>query len=310
MTSAGTPGDVAPGCVLAGGTVPWRTGAGGEVQVALVHRPKYDDWSLPKGKCEAGEHPAVAAVRETVEETGYSGPLGRPLGQTSYLTSSPAGPQPKVVHYFAMAALGGVFTPSAEVDRLEWLPVPRALDRLSRAEDCRVLDRFTAAPPATITVLLIRHGRAGDRKDWTGPDAERPLDAEGRRQAADLAAVAPAFGISSIHAADVLRCVQTVSPLAAALGLTVEHRPGLSERCNLAGPAAALRVLGEVLAAGRHAAVCSQGGVIPDVLVTLAERDGVELPSVRARKGSVWVLSFADGALVSADYLPRLSAAG
>lgn len=293
--------------IVAAGTVLWRWDDLGGLEVALVHRPKYDDWSLPKGKAEAGEHPIAAAVRETMEEAGFTGPLGRPLGQVSYAVDSPDGPVPKVVHYFVMPALGGVFTPSTEVDRLEWLPACDAAARLTRVQDREVLARFSAGPAEAVTVLLVRHGSAGDRKKWRGSDADRPLDAVGQAQAELLAAAGLCFGVQSVHAADVVRCVQTVLPLAAALGVSAEPMADFAEGEPAHPIGTAVDALDKVVALGRHAAVCSQGGVIPHLLAALTARDGVPLPALRSRKGSVWVLSFDKGRLAAGSYLADLS---
>lgn len=294
--------------IVAAGTVLWRPapegdGSSGEPEIALVHRPKYDDWSLPKGKCEAGEHPAVAAVRETREETGFTGPLTRALGHIQYQVSGADGGTPKVVHYWAMPALGGVFTASAEVDHIEWLPARIALKQLTRTADREPVRTFLDGPAATTTVLLIRHARAGDRKSWRGSDDARPLDAGGEQQAQDIASVAACFGVESILAADVLRCQQTVTPLAATLGVAVEPAAAFSEADHARHPNRALRQLDALVTRGTAVAICSQGGVIPDLLEVLGERGPVRPGPVRSRKGSIWLLSFAAGALVSTQYL-------
>jgi broad specificity phosphatase PhoE/ADP-ribose pyrophosphatase YjhB (NUDIX family) len=290
--------------ILAAGTVLWRPAdPTGAAEIALVHRPKYDDWSLPKGKCEVGEHPVLTAVRETQEETGFTGPLTRSLGHIRYQVSGPEGGTPKVVHYWAMPAVGGVFTPSTEVDRIEWVPALAAMDRLTRPADRAPLQSFLDAAPTTTTVLLIRHARAGDRKAWRGPDEGRPLDAAGEVQAQDIAAVAASFGVGAVLSADVLRCQQTVTPLAATLGLAVEPTRELSERAHARHPQRALRLLDELVARGAPVALCSQGGVIPDLLEALGERGPVRPGPVRSRKGSIWVLSFDGRALVGAQYV-------
>jgi len=292
--------------IVAAGTVLWRFDDRGELELALVHRPKYGDWSLPKGKTEPGEHFISTAVRETQEETGFTGPVGRPLGHITYSVHSSQGPVPKTVHYFAMAAIGGAFTASAEVDRLVWLHPPAASARLSRTEDRDVLVRFASLPSESVTILLVRHGHAGERKRWHGDDAERPLDGAGHAQAQLLAGIGPCFGVQGVYAARVLRCMQTLAPLAAVLGMPVEPEPDFTEAGVKAGDAA-LKALERVVALGRHAAICSQGGVIPELLTSLAARDAAALPSVRSRKGSVWVLSFAYGRLIDGSYLADLS---
>lgn len=302
-TTSDALGRPAAATVLAAGTVLWRPGPGGP-EVALVHRPKYDDWSLPKGKVDPGEHLAQTAVRETAEETGFLGVLGRFLGDVRYAVPGADGPVPKLVSYWAMAAPDGLFVPSAEVDELRWLSPETCLDALSRPADRGPVQALLAAPVKTTTVLLIRHGHAGTRASWPGPDDLRPLNALGRREAAALARVLPAFGPVAVASAGPARCVQTVDPLAAALGLTVESAPELSEAAYAADPEAAAGKVRALAGAGRPVAVCSQGGVIPGLLQALRDSRTGGSRTRSARKGSTWVLSFADGRLAAADYLP------
>jgi 8-oxo-dGTP diphosphatase len=108
-------------------------------RVALVYRPKYDDWSFPKGKLEKGETEEEAAVREVHEETGLDVELGRELGLVSY--TDPKG-RPKTVHYWLMRAKGGEFTPNSEVTELRWLPLAEAPQLLSYDRDREILGRI------------------------------------------------------------------------------------------------------------------------------------------------------------------------
>nr|WP_026425405.1 NUDIX hydrolase [Actinokineospora inagensis] len=294
----------------AAGAVLWRVDERGRIVVALVHRPRYGDWSLPKGKLDGGESTHAAAVREVAEETGWAAVLGRHLGRVDYPV--PAGD--KRVDYFAARAVTGAFTPNDEVDELRWLPVDEAGPVLTYPHDRVVLRQFTAAPPDTTTVLLVRHAHAGRKSLWTGPDDQRPLSALGRRQTAALTALLPLFGPDRVHAVPKERCVATVAPLAGSLGVPVLAEPLLAESAHSghdaghdssrdSGPDtgldAAVTRLREIAAAGGTPVVCSQGGVIPGVV---AELTGLAEP--RARKGSVWVLSFAGSKVVAADHIP------
>ena len=118
----------------------WRREASeDDLEVLLVHRPKYDDWTLPKGKLEAGEDDAAAALREVEEETGLRCELGRPIGTVRYRDRSG---RPKVVAYFEMHPGTEAFVVQQEVDRTEWLPKPAALDRLTYEHDRALLDAF------------------------------------------------------------------------------------------------------------------------------------------------------------------------
>src|ERR1035441_4476239 len=145
----------AAGCVL------WRPGARG-AEIALVHRSRYDDWSLPKGKREPGEHVLETAVREVAEETGVAVVLGRRLRSTRYQR----GERPK----------------------------------LSYARDADVLDDFASGPADTVPCILLRHSGAGSKGGWPADDLLRPLDAQGLRDAEVLARLlscyAPPRGLS------------------------------------------------------------------------------------------------------------------
>lgn len=291
---------------IAAGGVPWRHD-GETLLLAVVHRPKYDDWSFPKGKLDPGELPLLAAVREVTEETGLAVRVGQRLPTTTYQADG----TDKTVQWWAMPAAGG-FTPNDEVDELAWLPVPEAVRRLSYADDGELARVLQREPPLPTSLLLVRHASAGDRGAWSGPDAERPLDEQGRAQAAALALVGPWFGPTEVLSAAPRRCRETVQPLADRLGLAVHDVPEFSEDDYWNDPAATRDRLTALLRDGTSLpVVCSQGGAIPDLLSRLPRHSvrmtGVSTqrddPAPPARKGSVWVLTAdAAGTLRSADY--------
>jgi len=290
--------------VLAAGAVLWRTnGDASTPEVAVIHRPRYDDWSLPKGKVDSGETEPVTAVREVHEETGYAAALGRRLTSVSY----PLDHGVKKVRYWAARALDGGFAPNDEVDELLWLPVPDAMTRVGYPHDRKVLRRFAKAPFDTQTVLIVRHATAGSKSRYHGDDRKRPLDKHGRAQAESLVGQLLAFGADRLYAADRTRCVQTIEPLAQELGVTVQTEPELTEEAYADDRKAARRRLLEIVSdcAGTDdtPVICSQGKVIPDLIAWWCERDGVRPDKSRNRKGSTWVLSLADGRLVAADHL-------
>lgn len=283
--------------IIAAGAALWRTDADtGELYVALIHRPRYDDWSLPKGKVDPGENEPVAAVREIWEETGQRSHLGRRLVQTHYQV--PQGT--KIVHYWAARALGGEFTPGAEVDRLEWLPVGDATQRLTYPHDREVLQAFTTQPADTSTVLIVRHGTAGIKSRYKGDDRNRPLDKNGRAQAESLVGQLMAFGATDIYAADRVRCIQTVEPLAQELGVKIAVEAALTEEAYAADPDAAHKRVAEIAALGGTPVICTQGKVIPYLLAWWRNS---KLDKSRNRKGSTWVLSLDGDHVVAADYI-------
>ena len=112
------------------------------MELAVVHRPKYDDWSLPKGKLVADETDVDAALREVREETGFNAELGRDLGEVRYRNKG----RPKVVRYWDMHATEGEFVADDEVDDLRWLTADAALRQLSYDRDREVVQRFLGRP--------------------------------------------------------------------------------------------------------------------------------------------------------------------
>lgn len=287
------------GPVLASGAVLWRHDAEGALVIAAVHRPRYDDWSLPKGKVEPAEPRALAAVREVAEETGFQVVLGRHLAISSYRSAD----RPKLVNYWAARIISGEFAVNAEVDELRWVSPAQAGQLLSYPHDARVVAQFAALPANSSTVLVVRHAKAGSRKRFSGDDRLRPLDKEGRAQAAALVPLLCAYGATAVHAADRVRCVQTVQPLADALRVQIVSEPALSDDAYAGDPHASRRRILEIAAADGIPVVCSQGDLIPQVMSWLGARDSVTLPPARNRKASVWVVSMYEGHTVAIDHL-------
>jgi 8-oxo-(d)GTP phosphatase len=286
--------------VLAAGAVLWRlNGDSATPDIAIIHRPRYDDWSLPKGKVNPGETEPVTAVREVHEETGYASHLGRRLVAVSY----PVEQGIKKVRYWAARCVDGAFTPNDEVDELKWLPVEAAMKQLGYPHDRKVLRRFTKHPADTQTVLIVRHGTAGSKSRYKGDDRNRPLDKHGRAQAEALVGVLLAFGANRVYAADRVRCHQTLEPLAEELGTTIHSEPLLTEEEYPENRKAARHRVLEIASSGGTPVICTQGKVIPDLIAWWCERDGVRPDKSRNRKGSTWVMSLADGRLVAADHI-------
>lgn len=288
--------------IQAAGGVLWRPSRKHGFRVALVHRPRYGDWSLPKGKADAGETVPVTAARELFEETGFRVALGRRLTTVSY----PVGGRPKTVHYLAARCGEGEFVPNKEVDKLAWLPLAAAKQRATYEFDKAVLETFALEPAALGQVLFVRHARAGHRESYAGADVTRPLDSKGAKQAEALVEQLLPFAPRAIHSAPLERCSATVAPLADRLGLPISVEPVMAEDAYRDDPAAARKRLVE-LATPRSTessgciVVCSQGGVIPGVVKSLAGRSDVPVPRVGTPKASFWCLSFDGDRLVQAD---------
>ncbi|MEE6168665.1 MULTISPECIES: NUDIX hydrolase [unclassified Mycolicibacterium] len=290
--------------VPAAGAVLWRrsddlTADRAAVEVALIHRPRYDDWSLPKGKVDPGETEPVTAVREIHEETGYTAVLGRRLGSVSY----PIPPGTKRVWYWVAQATDGDFAPNAEVDKLIWLPVEAAMNQLHYPYDRKVLQRFAKYPPDTKTVLIVRHATAGSRSRYKGDDRTRPLDKHGRAQAESLVSQLLSFGARTLYAADRVRCHQTIEPLAQELEVDIHNEPALTEEAYASDHKATRNRVLEIATRAGTPVICTQGKVIPDLIARWCERDNVRPETTGNRKGSTWVMSLVDGRLVAADHI-------
>jgi 8-oxo-dGTP diphosphatase len=294
--------------IRAAGGVVWRRAEpepDGGVEVAVVHRPRYDDWSLPKGKLAPGESHLEGALREVHEETGYRVQPGRSLGEVRYLKKSGGAAREKVVHYWAMRAISGAFSPNAEVDRMEWLTVDEAREAITRGSDREVLERFALRPAMTGSVLLVRHASAGNRGDWNGDDRQRPLDETGQDQADELVRLLSRFGVEEIVTADPVRCVETVRPLSESIGVPAREEERLSEQGFPGREDEAVELIRSLGRPGGAAVACSQRGVIDEIVGRLAESDDVEVgDSLGLKKGGVWALAFDDHRLVGAERLP------
>jgi 8-oxo-(d)GTP phosphatase len=276
----------ASAAIQAAGGLLWRRGEQG-VEVALIHRPKYDDWSLPKGKLELGEHPLHAALREVEEETGAQVIAGRPLGVSRYTVED----RPKRVQFWSLQWKAGEFAPNAEVDVLEWVPIEKAGGRLKPDRDGFIVEELLRDPRPTRACVIVRHARAGSRSAWKGRDADRPLDARGRGQAKGIAELLAAYDLSRISSSDVRRCLDTLAPYAAASGLPIEEEELFSESGFPAHPEQAVERALELVGATGSVAICTQGGALPDLVVELCRRLGTTPEGMEpVRKGSLVVV--------------------
>ena len=264
--------------IPAAGTVPWRLRADGSLEVAIVHRPRYDDWAWAKGKLDPGEEWSVAAVRETQEETGLDVRLGPALPEARYtLLGKDGTPDEKVVRYWSAQVIGGSGTLVNEIDEVRWLDVQGAYDRLSYARDqaqlLAVVRLLQADRLDTWPLALVRHAHAVSRSAWRGhDDTRRPLDDAGTARAAHIAPVLTAYGVTRLVSSPSSRCTATLAPYAAASGHRLRTRPGLSEEGFSERPDLAPKHLRRLLERGTPAALCTHGPVLPTLLDLLEAR--------------------------------------
>jgi len=273
----------APVIESAGGLV-WRVREG-ELQVRLVHRPRYDDWSWPKGKLDPGEAFQTAAVREVAEETGKPVVLGVPLPGLQYLT--PEG-RVKRVHYWAartakpgrdagpLAARAPVPPVSVdEIDDAVWLGVEEAARRVTRKADrgplAALVEEFAHDRLATRVVVIARHGKAVTRAAWHGSEEDRPLTPAGHAQSVALVPVLAAYGVNAVVTSRWNRCEQTISPYAEAARLdriSIDH---LSQAQHERSPSRVARTVRELLESERSTVLCTHRPVLPTVLDVLGQ---------------------------------------
>jgi 8-oxo-dGTP diphosphatase len=282
--------------VRAAGCVVWRPGRK-EPEVLLVHRPRWKDWSFPKGKLDPGEPAFAAAVREVEEETGLHVHLGPSLPDTRYTVS---GGQPKVVNYWCAkppkrSDVSG-YRPNTEIDDVRWVRVSKAARRLTYEYDSDLLHTFLAGAFDTSPLIVIRHAHARSRKTWKHEDSERPLRAEGKEEAHRIAGVLAAYGIKRVVSSDAVRCVDTVLPYVDGHNTTLKLEAGLSEEAFDA-QAMEQRVRRE-FERNRRVAICSHRPVLPDLQRALG------LEPVALDPGAMLVVHRKDGVIGSVEQLP------
>ena len=260
--------------IAAAGAVLWRRRRG-ELQVATVHRPRYDDWSWAKGKLDPGEAWPVAAVREVLEETGLHVHLGRRLPSSAYTHLDSTGqPETKEVRYWAAEVVGGDGTLVNEIDEVDWLDVVAAGTRLSYARDLDQLHALVGwTDDGTLTtwpLVILRHTKARPRSSWSHADPLRPLNARGHQRAQALVPILAAYGVTRVVSSPSVRCLDTVLPYAVAAGHAARLKAGLSEEGFDAHPERAPYYLTRLLERGNATVVCSHGPVLPVLLEQLA----------------------------------------
>lgn len=227
--------------IHAAGGVVWRKRVGSgrsepQVDLLVVHRPSYDDWTFPKGKVDPGEALQATAVREIGEESGLRVRLGVPLQQVTYPVSAGT----KVVDYWSARPVGQgdePFVPNKEVDEVRWVGVREARDLLTYVHDVRVLQTFRALREhqghRSRTLVVLRHGKAAPRADHDD-DLERQLTSVGTARAEALVPLLDAYGVRRVVSSPAVRCAQTVEPYAHSISTFLEIDDRVSEDTSAA----------------------------------------------------------------------------
>ena len=292
--------------IRAAGAVVWRE-PDDDPLIVLVHRPKYDDWTFPKGKSEPGEHVLLTATREVAEETALRVVLGRRLARSDYQVDG----RPKHVSYWAARCVGSDgFVATREVDELVWLRAGQVRDRLSYERDIRLLDEFTAGPADSVPFILLRHADAGAKSRADPSDLSRPLTAQGWAEAGQLAELLVSYGRCRVLSSAAERCLATVRPYAAAVGAEVEIDPAFTVPSAAVGAGSgqseAARRAADLAGSGVPTLICAHRENLPTI--TLAARSA--LGAGPAGSGEVGAESADLGYLASASDEPDMRKGG
>lgn len=283
--------------IWAAGCVVIKVDGKGEPRYLLIHRPRYDDWTLPKGKLDKNESFLDGALRETWEETGVAPKNPRLVGTIAYHTQNE---NPKVVRWWLTDADTGSFTPNKEVDRIKWSKFKKGRKRLTYRNDREVLDRANDMYHARSAgmIYLVRHASAGKRASTKPDDWSRGIDKRGKEQRRAIRRLLQAHPLTRIGSSDYMRCIDTVKPLSDRMGIPVEFEPALVEGSHPHRMVSLIHSLQE-----ESAVLCSHGDVIGDLVGHLFA-SGVPMDGpMEWKKGSIWELRTIQGRVVSGRYV-------
>jgi 8-oxo-dGTP diphosphatase len=265
-----------------------------------VHRPRYDDWSLPKGKIDENETPLACAYREVFEETGIKARFTRQLGAVEYEDN---GTQKRVKYWVAQALGASDFVANEEVDQLRWLKPTDSIELATHQSDKEMIERFLEIEGPTDTLIILRHTKALERGDWDGDDSLRTLNESGFAQAKSLIDHLAPFAIDEIYTSDFTRCVQTVSPLGESRGLLVSKVPSLNEATFESDPERSISFANALKQDERNILICSHNPVIPTMLRGILNTKLKNKDLIKLEPGDAWLVHRVKGEIVALDYL-------
>ena len=287
--------------IRAAGALLWRETTERTIEIALIHRPKYDDWTLPKGKIEEGETALQCAYRELIEETGITASFTRQLGTVEYEES---GQLKRVIFWAAQCAKdASQFIANEEVDQLEWLSPELALSKATHESDQQMIENFLSQSPRTDTLIILRHTKALERGDWDEEDSQRTLDELGFDQAQLLIKHLQPFAIEEIYTSDFTRCVQTVTPLAHSRGLSITQVPSLNEYTFNEDPLRSVSFANALKQDEKNILICSHNPVIPTMLRGILNTKLKNKDLIKLEPGDAWIVHRVQGEIVGLDYL-------
>ena len=265
----------------------WRK-VGKEVQIALVHRPRYDDWSLPKGKQDPGEALIACAYRETLEETNLKVAFGPYVGDIEYFV--PEGL--KKVYYWSarLADDSPEFHANEEVDLLEWHSLEAAIEKVTRDSDREIIERFVSVPFDSYPLIMLRHAKALAREEWQGEDEDRPLEQLGQQQARRMLSLYQVYGLTQIHTSDAVRCHDTVEQMAHALNIPLTITNKVSEYTWKKSKEKAIDYAKELIKENEPVILCSHNPVLPRMMEKLTKKIDFDYPDNKLQPGEAWIL--------------------
>jgi 8-oxo-dGTP diphosphatase len=287
--------------IRAAGALLWREVDSRNLEIALIHRPRYDDWSLPKGKIEDGETALQCAYREVFEETGIKATFTRQLGSVEYEES---GQKKRVIFWAAHCALNtGIFVVNEEVDELVWFTPEDALAKATHDSDRKMIENFQAQEQRTDTLIILRHTKALERGDWDEVDSERTLNEVGFDQAQLLIKHLEPFAIDEVYTSNYTRCVQTVTPLSHSRGLTITQVPSLNEETFENDPQRSVAFANALKQDEKNILICSHNPVIPTMLRGILNTKLKNKDLIKLEPGDAWIVHRVRGEIVGLDYL-------
>jgi len=285
----------------AAGALLWRETQERTIEIALIHRPRYDDWTLPKGKIEEGETALQCAYRELVEETGIKASFTRQLGSIDYVEN---GEGKRVIFWAAHCALNAsTFIANEEVDQLRWLPCEEAMELSTYQSDREMIANFQSQEQRTDTLIILRHAKALERGDWDEPDSQRTLNEVGFDQAQLLIKHLEPFAIDEVYTSDYTRCMQTVTPLAHTRGLSITGVPSLNEQIFEEDPSRAVAFANALKQDEKNILICSHNPVIPTMLRGILNTKLKNKDLIKLEPGDAWIVHRVKGEIVGLDYL-------
>ena len=287
--------------IQAAGAVLWRKSAISQLEIAVIHRPRYDDWSLPKGKVENNESHIATAYREVLEETGYTSTFGPEIGSVIYKLEG----APKEVRFWAAQAhehQEGKPSPE-EVDQLEWLSPKLAKERLTNKDDRKIVDYFLEFGADTFPIILLRHAKALKRTEWNGDDGDRPLEHKGQLQAKRLLPIYLPYGAKEFHTSDALRCTETIEPMTRALSAVPIFSADLSEYGYAKDKDVPLDYVQDLMDRGVPALVCSHNPIIPKLVKKLVGKKYFNSMDRELEPAQAIVLHCRGGEVIACDWV-------